>query len=127
MEYDNLLNPTNNNNDSDGIILDSAETDAKDEAMKPKVDEEQLSKFRGLRVDDMIKVIGNNKFKGEDGIVKRLKGTQIMVRFYTYGSVYDNWLDPEDLRKMDPEEVLGGLSGSAQPICQREFDNPRGG
>jgi transcription antitermination factor NusG len=105
----------------EGIILDTEEADEKEKA-KEKLDKEQLKHFKGLRPDDMIKVTGNNKFKGEDGIVKRLKNRKILVRFFTYGSIYDEWLDPDDVRKMTSEEVLRGLSGPSGPITQRDFD-----
>jgi len=109
----------------DGIILDTEETDAKDEAMKPKIDQAQLDKFKGLRPEDMVKVIGDGKFKGEDGIVKRLKLGRILVRFFTYGTVYDEWLDPKDIRKMKDDEVLRGLSGPSGPITQQDLEPDR--
>eukprot|EP00546_Thalassionema_frauenfeldii_P004027 CAMPEP_0178922454 /NCGR_PEP_ID=MMETSP0786-20121207/16163_1 /TAXON_ID=186022 /ORGANISM="Thalassionema frauenfeldii, Strain CCMP 1798" /LENGTH=709 /DNA_ID=CAMNT_0020596821 /DNA_START=110 /DNA_END=2236 /DNA_ORIENTATION=+ len=116
--------------EDDGIILDTEETDARDEAKWAKeneIDEEQLAEFKGLKVEDMIKVINSkSKFYGEDGIVKRLKAGQIMIRFFTYGSMYDEWLDPSDVRKLSTEELLKGLSGPAAPITQRDFDDGGG-
>jgi len=76
----------------------------------------------GLRPEDMIKVTGENKFKGEDGIVKRLKGEKIKVRFFTYGSTYEEWLDPNEVRKMTQDEVLRGLTGPSEPITQNQMD-----
>lgn len=112
----------------EGVILDTEETDQKilkkelKKKRNPKVDEEQLKEYMELRVDDMIKVTANNKFKGEDGIVKRLKNAQVMVRFFTYGSTYDEWLDPKDVRKMSNEEVMRGLSGPTAPVTQDDLE-----
>jgi transcription antitermination factor NusG len=108
-----------------GIILDSEENDRQDNerAKVPKLDPEQLKVYRDIRVDDMIQVIGENKFKGEDGIVKRLKDGKLMIRFFTYGSRYDEWLDPVDVRKLTHDEVLRGLSGPSSPITQLDLEN----
>jgi len=106
--------------DDNDIIHDTEEQDIKDN--KPRVNEEQLKDFLGLKVDDMIKVTGKNKFHGEDGIIKRLKGGKVMIRFYTYGSTYDEWLEPQDVRKLGDDEVLRGLAGPTKPITQQEFD-----
>jgi hypothetical protein len=108
--------------DDDGIIVDTEEQDRKDANNKPKVNEEQLKDFLGLKVDDMIQVTAKNKFNGEDGIIKRLKGGKIMIRFFTYGTSYDEWLDPSDVRKLGDEEALRGLSGPTKPISQEQFD-----
>jgi len=111
----------------DDIILDTEETDARDEAKRKKendVDQEQLKEFLNLKVDDMIKVIEEkSKFYGEDGTVKRLKAGKIMIRFFTYGSMYDEWLDPAEVRKLTTEELLKGLSGPAAPITQRDLED----
>jgi hypothetical protein len=45
-----------------------------------------------------------------------------MIRFFTYGSTYDEWLDPSDVRKMGDVEIMRGLSGPTQPVTQRDFD-----
>ena len=108
--------------DDDEIIVDTEEQDKKDANNKPKVNEEQLKEFLGLKVDDMIQVTAKNKFHGEDGIIKRLKGGKIMIRFFTYGTTYDEWLDPSDVRKLGDEEAIRGLSGPTKPISQEEFD-----
>lgn len=65
------------------------------------------------------------KFYNEDGIVRRLKEGKILVRFYTYGSMFEEWLDPADVRKLSGEEILRGLSGPSQPVTQRDFDGPQ--
>lgn len=112
----------------EGIIIDTEENEVKAKAKRPKIDMEQLEAYKDLRPDDMVKVIGNNKFKGEDGIIKRLKNGKLMVRFFTYGSTYEEWLEPDDVRKLTHEEVLRGLSGPTAPVTQDDLeggDDPR--
>lgn len=106
--------------DDTEIILDTAEQDMKDK--KPKVNADQLKEFLGLKVEDMVKVTATNKFYGEDGIIKRLKGGKIMVQFFTYGTTYSEWLKPNELRKLGEDEILRGLSGPSKPITQQDFD-----
>jgi transcription antitermination factor NusG len=116
--------------DEEGIILDSGEEyDDKDkdifaDPMYKGVDKDALKKFKGLKVGDMVKVTAQGKFFNEDGIVRRLKEGQIFVRFYTYGTLFEEWMDPSAVRKMSPDEILRGLSGPAKPITQRDFDGP---
>jgi transcription antitermination factor NusG len=105
--------------DPDAVIVDNA-----DEDVKPNYDVEALEVYLGLRVDDMVKVTKKNKFFDEDGIVRRLKEGQIFVRFYTYGTMFEEWLDPGDVRKLTNDEVVRGLSGPSQPITQQDFDGP---
>ena len=112
-EYDNDAN----------IIVDTEEEDRKAAA----IEEEVQSVYKGLRVEDMIKVTAKNKFFDEDGIVRRLKGGKVMIKFYTYGTMYEEWLDPSDVRKLTNVEVLRGLSGPSQPITQRDIDGPSRG
>jgi transcription antitermination factor NusG len=119
--------------DADGIIVDSSEDDENDiddeeysDPMYKNVDKKSLKQYRGLKVEDMVKVIQKGKFYNEDGIVRRLKDGQIFVRFYTYGTMFEEWLSPNDVRKLSPEEVLRGLSGSTQPITQKDFDERNG-
>jgi transcription antitermination factor NusG len=124
MEFDE--DPAGDLMDENGIILDTEENEAKAEAKakskKPKIDQGQLDAYMELRPDDMVKVTGSNKFKGEDGIVKRLKNGQVMVRFFTYGSTYEEWLEPGDVRKLTHDEVLVGLSGPTAPVTQQDFE-----
>ena len=108
--------------DEDGVIVDSEEEELE---IKNPVDEEALKVYQGLKVEDMIKVTAKNKFYNEDGIVRRLKDGKIFVRFYTYGTSYEEWLDPNDVRKLDGEELLRGLSGPSQPVTQRDFEEPQ--
>jgi transcription antitermination factor NusG len=108
--------------DESGVILDTAEQEAKTNKGKPKVDEEALKVYLGLRVDDMVKVTAANKFFDEDGIVRRLKDGRIFVRFYTYGSMFEEWLNPEDMRKLSEEEAIVGLTGASKPISQDDID-----
>ena len=70
----------------------------------------------------MVKVTAKGKLFNEDGIVRRLKDGKIMVRFYTYGTLYDEWLNPTDVRKLSNIEILKGLAGPSQPITQQDFD-----
>lgn len=111
----------------DGVILDSDEDDDDDDdmfqdPMYKNVDMEAIKQYKGLRVDDMVKVITKNKFYNEDGIVRRLKDGFIFVRFYTYGTLFEEWLDPGDVRKLTAEEIQRGLGGPSEPITQRDID-----
>jgi transcription antitermination factor NusG len=109
--------------DESGVILDSEDdNDEKKEDSKKKFEEKALKVYLGLRVDDMVKVTAKGKFFNEDGIVRRLKEGKILVRFYTYGTMYDEWLEPGDVRKLSNVEILKGLSGPSQPITQDVFD-----
>ena len=96
-----------------------------DEDFQKKIDQDAVKLYLGFKVEDMVKVTAPGKFYDEDGIVRRLKDGKIFVRFYTYGSMYEEWLKPKDLRKLSGEEILRGLSGPSQPITQEEFDGPR--
>jgi transcription antitermination factor NusG len=73
--------------DGKTIILD--EEDADEE--KNRVDQEVLKVYLGLKVDDMVKVTKECKFYEEDAIVRRLKDGKIFVRFYTYGTMFEEW------------------------------------
>src|SRR5688500_16098316 len=53
----------------DDVIVDTIETDQAHD----KIEKEVQKVYKGLRVDDMIKVTANNKFYNEDGVVRRLK------------------------------------------------------
>lgn len=108
--------------DEDAVIVDSEEEEV---AIKDPVDEEALKVYLGLKVEDMIKVTAKNKFYNEDGIVRRLKDGKILIRFYTYGTMFEEWLNPQDVRKLDGEELLKGLQGPSQPVTQRDFDEPK--
>lgn len=112
--------------DSEGIIVDSEEDydEEYEDPMYKNIDKKALKKFKGLKVEDMIKVTAQGKFLNEDGIVRRLKEGKILVRFYTYGTMFEEWLDPSDVRKLSSDEVLKGLSGPSQPLTQRDFDAP---
>jgi transcription antitermination factor NusG len=117
--------------DAEGIIIDSSEDDedeTDDEYSDPmyrNVDKKALKQFLGLKVEDMVKVVKPGKFYNEDGIVRRLKEGKIFVRFYTYGTMFEEWLDPSDVRKLTSEEILKGLGGRSQPITQRDLDGPQ--
>jgi len=108
--------------DEDAVIVDSEE---EEEVVKDPIDEQALAVYLGFKVEDMVKVTAKNKFYNEDGIVRRLKDGKILIRFYTYGTMFEEWLDPGDVRKLDGEELLRGLSGPSQPVTQRDFDGPK--
>ncbi|GAX22464.1 hypothetical protein FisN_14Hh079 [Fistulifera solaris] len=106
--------------ETDDAILDNGE----DDPSIPQVDTEAIKSFLGLKVNDMVKVTARNKFFNEDGVIRRLKDGKIMVRFLTYGTMFEEWLDPSDVRKLTELEALRGLSGPTQPITQRDLDGP---
>jgi len=127
--------------DAEGIIVDEADDSIGDSGnydddddddivlavpKGPKLTKAQqkaMKVYKGLRVDDMIKVTDeNSQFYTEDGIVRRLKENRIMVRFYTYGTLFEEWLDPPQVRPLSNEEILKGLSGPKGPVTQRDFD-----
>lgn len=103
--------------DQDVIVDDGEEA-------KDQVDQDAIKAYLGLKVEDMVKVTKPGKFNNEDGIVRRLKEGKIFVRFYTYGTMFEEWLEPGDVRKLSEMEVLKGLSGPTKPITQRDFDGP---
>eukprot|EP00578_Thalassiosira_sp_NH16_P024139 CAMPEP_0181099338 /NCGR_PEP_ID=MMETSP1071-20121207/12607_1 /TAXON_ID=35127 /ORGANISM="Thalassiosira sp., Strain NH16" /LENGTH=806 /DNA_ID=CAMNT_0023181995 /DNA_START=146 /DNA_END=2566 /DNA_ORIENTATION=+ len=80
-----------------------------------------MAQYSGYDVGQMVKVLKGN-FEGEDGTVRRLKGGQLMVRMFTYGQSYDEWLDPDAIRPLSDLEVMRGLSGPTTPINQDQFD-----
>lgn len=100
------------------IIID----EAADEDKQKKAEAEAIKVFLGIKVDDMVKVTKKCKFFNEDGIVRRLKDGKIFLRFYTYGSMFEEWMDPGDVRKLSDTEVLKGLSGPSEPVTQRDFE-----
>ena len=106
--------------DNDGVILDEGDEPKVD----PELEETVQNVYLGLRVGDMVKVTAKNKFFNEDAVVRRLKNKQLFLRFFTYGSMYEEWMNPGDVRKLTDEEVLKGLSGPQQPITQRDIDGP---
>ena len=83
--------------------------------------EDLLAMYEGYDVDGMVKILSGN-FKGEDGVVKRLKDGQIMVRLFTYGNVNDQWFATTEIRPMTDAEAMKGLSGPPAPVNQDEFD-----
>mmetsp|Transcript_11965 Transcript_11965/g.28383 ORF Transcript_11965/g.28383 Transcript_11965/m.28383 type:complete len:695 (+) Transcript_11965:55-2139(+) len=108
-----------------GIIVDSYENDMKEMEEEEAIEVEVKTVYKSLKVEDMIKVTAKNKFSGEDGIVKRLKEGKVLIRFFTYGQTFDEWLDPGDVRKLTDEEILKGLGGPSAPITQRDLDGDR--
>jgi transcription antitermination factor NusG len=134
IDYDDAASKNNDQftTDAEGIIVDNME-DGDDEEhdeytdpMYKNVDKKSLKQYKGFKVEDMVKVIQKGKFYNEDGIVRRLKDGQLFVRFYTYGTMFEEWIHPNDVRKLTAEEVLRGLSGSTQPITQKDFDQNNG-
>jgi transcription antitermination factor NusG len=108
-----------------GIIVDSYENDKKELDAEEAIELEVKTVYKSLKVEDMIKVTAKNKFTGEDGIVKRLKEGNVLIRFFTYGQTFDEWLDPSDVRKLTDDEILKGLGGPSAPITQRDLDGDR--
>jgi transcription antitermination factor NusG len=80
-----------------------------------------IHQFRGYAVDNMVKVLSGN-FKGEDGVVKRIRDGEIMVRLFTYGTALDQWFKMEDIRPLTDAEAMKGLSGPTRAVNQDEFD-----
>lgn len=115
-------NDTPKTEDGDNIIVDTYENDMKELEEEEAIEVEVKTVYKGLKVEDMIKVTAKNKFSGEDGIVKRLKEGMVLIRFFTYGQTFDEWLDPSDVRKLTDQEVLKGLGGPSAPITQRDID-----
>ena len=107
-----------------GIIVDTYENDMKEMEKEKAIEVEVKTVYKSLKVDDMIKVTAKNKFLGEDGIVKRLKEGMVLIRFFTYGQTFDEWLDPGEVRTLTDEEILKGLGGPSAPITQRDLDGP---
>lgn len=83
--------------------------------------EDLIAQYEGYDVGNMVKVLSGN-FEGEDGVVKRLKDGQIMVRMFTYGNVNDQWFKPNEIRTMTDAEAMKGLGGPMSPVSQDEFD-----
>jgi len=80
-----------------------------------------LAQYEGYEVDNMVKVLSGN-FKGEDGVVKRLKDGQIMLRLFTYGNVIEQWFNMDEVRIMTDVEAMKGLKGPTHAVTQDEFD-----
>lgn len=80
-----------------------------------------IHQFRGYAVDNMVKILSGN-FKGEDGVVKRIRDGEIMVRLFTYGTALDQWFKMEEIRPLTDAEAMKGLSGPTRAINQDEFD-----
>lgn len=80
-----------------------------------------IAQYEGFDVDNMVKILSGN-FKGEDGVVKRLKDGQVQVRLFTYGNVNDFWFKPDEIRSMTDIEAMKGLGGPAAPVGQDDFD-----
>ena len=123
LEEEDFEDEEEDEDEDDSVIVDSGDDEPL--VVKDPVDEEALKEYLGLKVEDMIKVTAKNKFYNEDGIIRRLKEGKILARFYTYGTMFEEWLDPSDVRKLDGEEILKGLGGPSRPITQRDFDEPQ--
>lgn len=80
-----------------------------------------MHQYEGYKVENMVKILKGN-FKGEDGVVRRLKDGLIMVRLYTYGNVLDQWFQPNEIRPMTDAEAMKGLTGPSTPVNQDQFD-----
>lgn len=100
------------------VIVDLAD----EEEVDNKLDKDALKAFKGLKVEDMVKITKKGNFHDEDGVIRRLKDGKILVRFYTYGTMYEEWFNPDDVRKLSSMEILRGLSGPSEPITGRQED-----
>mmetsp|Transcript_9382 Transcript_9382/g.17655 ORF Transcript_9382/g.17655 Transcript_9382/m.17655 type:complete len:642 (+) Transcript_9382:185-2110(+) len=80
-----------------------------------------IAQYEGYDVGNMVKILSGN-YKGEDGVVKRLKDGEIMVRMFTYGNVNDQWFKPNEIRPMTDAEAMKGLGGPMSPVNQEQFD-----
>jgi transcription antitermination factor NusG len=107
------------------VIVDTEEYDIEESRILDEIEEEVQTVYLGLRVEDLVKVTSKNKFYNEDGMVRRLKEGRVLIRFFTYGTVFDEWLAPSDVRKLTEDEILKGLGGPSAPITQRDLDGPR--
>lgn len=130
VDLDVLDSTAEMSSDDGGVILDDDEIDTENEGydgvVTQGVDTEALKQYLGLKVEDMVKVTAEGKLYGDDGVVRRLKGGKLMVRFYTYGKMYEEWLQPNEVRKLSGDEILRGMSMQRKPITQEAFDNPNG-
>lgn len=109
------------------VIMDTEDYDMEENRILTEIEEEVENVYKGLKVEDMVKVTSKGKFYNEDGIVRRLKEGKVLIRFFTYGSVFDEWLDPTDVRKLSEAEILKGLGGPSAPITQQDLDGPQQG
>jgi transcription antitermination factor NusG len=107
------------------VIVDTEDYDIEESRIVNEIEEEVQTVYKGLKVEDMIKVTNKGKFYNEDGLVRRLKEGKVLIRFFTYGTVFDEWLDPSEVRKLTKVEILQGLGGPSAPITQRDLDGPR--
>lgn len=108
--------------DTGNIIVD-----VEDEEAESKLDKEAIKEYLGLKVEDMVKITARGKFYNEDGIIRRLKDGKLLIRFYTYGTMFEEWMNPGDVRKLSNIEILKGLSGPSRPVTQHDFDGPSQG
>ena len=82
--------------------------------------------FSHLSIGGMVKIL-NGKHKHEDGIVKKIKDGQVNVRLYAYGSIFDEWFDPSNLKTLTEEQVQQTLLKAkaneipSEPITQQQF------
>lgn len=111
--------------DSLDIIHDTEENERRELQAESEMDEIVSTVYGGFKVEDMVKVTAKNRFFDEDGIVRRLKDGKLLIRFFTYGTIYDEWLDPSDVRKLTNIEIVKGLGGPSAPITQRDLDGPQ--
>jgi len=84
--------------------------------------EDLLRAYDGFEVGQMVKIL-EGIHKGEDGTIRRFKNNKMLIRLFTYGSTYDEWILPENLRKLSNLEILKGLSGPSKPINNYDFQN----
>jgi len=81
-----------------------------------------MDQFAHLEIGGMCKVVAEGPLKNEDGIVKRFKDGLVCVRMYTYGSIFDEWFDPQHVRSLTEDEVRQGIQAPEKPITQQQFN-----
>ena len=72
-----------------------------------------------FEIGEMVVVI-DGPHKGETGAVRMVRDGQLVVRFYTYGTMIDTYLDPKVIRKMTDEEAEKGLGGPEVRTDQKQ-------
>mmetsp|Transcript_8309 Transcript_8309/g.10417 ORF Transcript_8309/g.10417 Transcript_8309/m.10417 type:complete len:1127 (-) Transcript_8309:407-3787(-) len=75
-------------------------------------------------IGDMIKVV-NGLYTGEDGVVRRFKGGNVLVHMWTYGPLHEEWMNLPDIRPMSISEASRGLTGG-KGMTQEDIEEVMG-
>jgi transcription antitermination factor NusG len=79
------------------------------------------NEFSHLSIGGMVKIV-HGKHKHEDGIVKKIKDGKVYVRLYSYGTIFDEWLNPSELVPLTEEQVRRSMATTpSEPITQQQF------